>query len=250
MIRSVWLRGRRTEGRLLHHKHMSRSAAGAIRMVVTCLLAIVMVACGGTGTSSPGSPKPPGFAALTGKRVAGTPSDWIPIGSPFNQPKNVSTTVIPPVQTNGTGANGDQTVAFFDFRNSTDAAAFTATPPLDARLIASGIQAFDSLQGSTGVPGTSRGLDLRECLWAGGPGQGGAAGRGTPSGGNLLANGQCSQGTSSSIGVGTIIQRGAIVVLVETIDTTVVGGPADPSELSQNTALASAALQLLGSVGL
>ncbi len=96
----------------------------------------------------------------------------------------------------------------------------------------------------------SRGLDLRSCLWAGGPGQGGDSGRGTPSGGNLLPSGQCSAGTSSSIGVATILRRGAVVVIVESIGTSVIAGPASPSELSEITALASSALQLLKTVGL
>lgn len=225
-------------------------------------LSLVLAACGSASTQSSTPTAPPSnltrFAALTGKSLSGTSADWIPIASPFKNPVNVSTTITPPVETDGMGADGSQqTVAFFDFANEADASAFYSNPPLDAHLISPGILAFESLAGATGIPTPSRGLDLRSCLWVGGPGQGGAGGAGTPSGGDLLPSGQCSPGQgaaagspSSSIGAATILQRGDVVVLVEGGDATVIGGPASPSELSQNAALASSALQLLQMVGL
>jgi hypothetical protein len=201
--------------------------------------------------SAVATPTPNHFPDLSGKRLPGAPTDWIPMASPLQNPVNVSTTITPPVQTNGTADGGaQQTVAFFDFGNEADATAFYDKPPLDARLISTGILAYKQLAGYTGIPAPSRGLDLRSCLWAGGPGQGGDNGRGTPSGGDLLPTGQCSAGTSSSIGVATILRRGQVVVIVESIDTSVIGGPASPAELSKITALASSALQLMQSVGL
>lgn len=225
---------------------------------MTRLLACLMLATflGGCGSSSATSaPAPPrklsGFAALSGKRLSGTSPDWIPIASPFNHPANVSTTVTPPVETDGMGADGSQqVVSFFDFANAATASAFYAGPPLGARLIEDGILAYRPLAGDAGIPMPSRGLDLRSCLWAGGPNQGGTAGRGTPSGGYLLPFGHCSVGASSSIGVATIFRRGSVVVIVEGIDTTVIGGAASPSELPQNVPLALSALNLLHSVGL
>jgi hypothetical protein len=225
------------------------------------VLSVGLLSCASATTQSGTPTAPPSnltrFAALAGKSLSGTSADWIPIASPFKNPVKVSTTIAPPVETDGPGVDGaTQTVAFFDFANEADASAFFNNPPVDAHLISPGILAFESLAGDTGIPNPSRGLDLRSCLWVGGPGQG-AAGAGTPSGGHLLPSGQCSPGQgaaagspSSSIGAATILQRGDVVVLVEGGDATVIGGVASPSELSQNTALAHSALQLLQMVGL
>lgn len=213
-------------------------------------VALLMVGCG--STAAPATRTPSAFSALSGKSFPGAPSSWLAIANPYVHPADVGGTVTPPVLTGGTGTDGasSDTVAFFDFANSGAASAFYNDPPLAARMTAKGILAYVPLTGATGVPAPSRGLDLRACLWAGGPNQGGSSGRGTSSGGTLLASGQCSQGTASSMGVGTIIQRGAVVVLVETVETSVIGGSADPSELTQNVTLATSALQLLQSVGL
>jgi hypothetical protein len=219
---------------------------------LTCLmLATFLGGCGSSPATSAPPGKPSGFAALSGKRISGTSPDWIPIASPFNHPANVSTTITPPVETDGMGADGSQeVVSFFDFGSAAAASAFYAGPPLGARLASPGILAYQPLVGNAGIPLPSRGLDLRSCLWAGGPNQGGTAGRGTPSGGELLPSGQCSIGTSSSIGVATIFRRGSVVVIVEVIDTTVIGGAASPSELQQNVPLALSALNLMHSVEL
>jgi hypothetical protein len=186
--------------------------------------AIALVGCGSTTNSN-------GLAALDGKSLAGT-SGWIPIASPLSHPVNVSGTVIPPVQTNDTTGN---TVSFFDFGSSADATAFYDDPPLEARLIASGIQQYRPLAGATGVPAPSRGLDLRECIWSGGPGQGGAAGAGSPSGGTMNAAGACSSGTPSSIGVATIVLRGGVVVISQSIGKTIIGRSAGHAELTDGS---------------
>lgn len=233
-----------------------------LTLAIVAGISTVSAGCGsatnqsGTPTTQPSNLTK--FAALSGKRLAGTSSDWVPIASPFSSPKNVSKTITPPVETDGMGADGSQqTVSFFDFSNSADATAFYSNLPLEARLISTGILAYLPFAGDTGIPMPSRGLDLRACLWVGGSGQGGDSGRGTPSGGNLLPSGQCSAGTgakvgspSSSIGVATIFQRGQVVVIVESIGTSVIGGAANPSDLSQITSLGSSALQLLQKVGL
>jgi hypothetical protein len=138
-------------------------------------------------------------------------------------------------------------VAFFEFANSTDAGAFYAQPPIEARLNLSPILGYAPLIGDTGVAGPAHGLDLRSCLWAGQTDEGPY---GSTAAGQLLASGQCTLGHPSSIGVGTIIQRGSVVVLVENTTTTNVDGLASATDLSKNTRLAHAALQLLHSVGL
>lgn len=202
-------------------------------------VALLSSACGSTQS------KPHGFAALKGKRLSGTSSNWLPIASPFSHPNNISTTVVPPMQTNDT----NHTVSFFELKSKNDATAFYLNPPLASRLIAYGILQYQSLPGSTGIPQPSRGLDLRTCLWAGGPNQGGSAG-GTPSGGTMNPAGKCNIGVSSSMGVATIIQRGNIVIISESIAHSVTGGNANPSELSSNTQYAQSALNLIKKVGL
>lgn len=205
------------------------------------------VALAGCGSSSSSNP----LAALSGKRLPGT-SGWVPIESPMAHPADVSTTVTPPVQTNDTSGH---TVSFFAFGSDADAAAFYKNLPLEARAvaIAPGILQYRSLAGSTGVPQPSRGLDLRDCLWSGGPGQGGAAGRGTPSGGTMNASGSCSVGSPSSMGVATIIQRGKIVVISQA-GKSVIGGHASGTELSDPelgvARYANSALALMQQVGL
>ena len=201
--------------------------------------AVVLAGCGSSTTSSSDP-----LAALDGKQLPGT-SEWIAIASPFKSPTDVAGTITPPVQTNNTG----ETVSWFAFASPAAAASFYKSPPLAARLIATGIQGYRPRAGSTGIPQASRGLDLRECLWSGGPGQGGSAGRGTPSGGTMDAAGNCTQGTPSSIGVATIVQRGRIVVISQAVGKTVVGGSASPSELSSVAGNARNALKLMQEVG-
>lgn len=180
-----------------------------------------LAGCGSTTNSN-------GLAALSGKRLPGTSSEWVPIASPFSHPTNVAATTTAPMQTNDTG----NTVSFFEFGSTADATAFYKNPPLEARLIATGILQYQPLAGATGVPQPSRGLDLRGCLWSGGPGQGGSAGRGTPSGGTMNAAGSCSQGAASSIGVATIVQRGTVVLISQSVGKSVIGGHAGSAELS------------------
>ena len=207
----------------------------------------LVVAIGGCGSTTNNSNP---LAPLIGKRLPGTSSNWIPIASPLSHPTEVSTTVTPPVQTNTLG----NTVSFFAFGSTADATAFYDNPPLGARLITYGIQQYRPLAGATGVPQPSRGLDLRACLWSGGPGQGGAAGRGTPSGGTMDTSGSCSVGTPSSIGVATITQRGKIVVISQGIGTSVIGGHAGRAALSSSALgvrrYALSALSLMQQVGL
>jgi hypothetical protein len=202
------------------------------------------VALAGCGSSSSSNP----LAALSGKRLPGTSSEWLPIASPLSHPANVAGTVTPPVQTSSTPLGGDS-VAFFAFGSPAAAEAFYKGPPIAARLDIFGILQYRPLVGSTGVPQPSRGLDLRDCLWSGGPGQGGSAGRGTPSGGSITASYKCTQGSSSSMGVATIVQRGSIVVISQSIGKTIIGGRARSSELSSVAGHANNALKLMQEVG-
>ncbi len=188
-----------------------------------------------------------GFAALNGKRLAGTSSStWLPIASPFKHPTNLDGTITPPVETNDL----THTVSFFEFKSASATSAFYANPPLAARLITFGIQQYRPLAGATGIAAPARGLDLRECLWAGGAGQGGVAGKGTPSGGTMNASGDCTKGTSSSIGVAIIVRVGNVVVISQATGTTVIGHPAGVAELSSAAPYARGALKLLSQVGL
>jgi hypothetical protein len=188
-----------------------------------------------------------GFAALNGKRLAGTSSStWLPIASPFKHPTNIDGTITPPVETNDL----THTVSFFEFKSASAASAFYANPPLAARLITFGIHQYRPLSGATGVQSTSRGLDLRQCLWAGGPGQGGVAGKGTPSGGTMNSAGKCTKGTPSSFGVAILVRVGNVVVISQWTGMSVIGRSAGSAELSNAAPYARSALTLLRQVGL
>jgi hypothetical protein len=216
--------------------------------IALCGVACVLLGCVACGTAPNGSSPATGFAALSGKRLPGTSSDWIPISSPFDKPVDVATTIAPPTRTVRNGADGSFiSVAFFDFGSPADATAFYELPPIDARLNLVSILAYEPLAGETGVPPPARGLDLRSCVWEGGDNEGAY---GTRAAGQLSDSGECSLGHASSIGVGTLVHRGTVVVIIENTSNTVVGGHANPRDLSQNTALASAAVQLLHHVGL
>lgn len=195
----------------------------------------LLAACGSGSSSDP-------LAALNGKQLAGT-SEWIPIASPLKNPTDVAGTVTPPVQTSSAPLGGDS-VAFFAFSTPAAAEAFYKTPPIDARLDIFGILQYRPLAGAPGVPQPSRGLDLRTCLWSfSGPGHG------TPSTGSMTASGNCTEGSSSSMGVATITQRGRIVVISQSLDKTIIGGHAHPSELSSVAANDNSALKLMQELG-
>ena len=200
---------------------------GFIGIVVASLITTATV--GSAGSSQ-------GFAALDGKRVPGTPKSWLPIANPYIHPKNVAGTDVPPVITGSfLGIN------FFHFSSTAKAKAFYADPPLAARMGEDGVLAYASLPGPTGVPAPSRGVDLRSCLFS----TGGSAG------GTMNAAGACSAGVPSSLGTATIAQRGKVVVIAQGPNqTSVTGGSANPSELTNNTAYMLAALKLMKQVGL
>ncbi len=209
------------------------------QLLLPLSLVASLVALAGCGSSSSSNP----LAALSGKRLPGTSSEWLPIASPMSHPANVAGTVTPPVQTSSAPLGGDA-VAFFAFGSPAAAEAFYKGPPIDARLVTFGILQYRPLVGATGVPQPSRGLDLRTCLWSySGPGHG------TPSGGSMTASGTCTQGASSSMGVATIVQRGSIVVISQSLGKTIIGGRARSSELSSVAARARAALTLMQQVG-
>ena len=214
------------------------------RIFLAVSLVAGFVSLAGCGSSSGSNP----LAALSGKRLPGTSSEWLPIASPLSHPANVAGTVTPPVQTSFPPLGGDS-VAFFAFGSPAAAEAFYKGPPIAARLDIFGILQYRPLVGTTGVPQPSRGLDLRACLWSGGPGQGGSAGRGTPSGGTMDASGHCTQGTPSSIGIATSTERGNMVVISQSIGKTVIGGSANPSELSSVAGNANNALKLMQEAG-
>jgi hypothetical protein len=217
------------------------------RQFLVMVVAVVMLAVG-LSTASAGTSSP--LQRLQGKRLAGTTSAWLPVASPFKHPADVAGTDTPPVQTNSVA----NTVAFFEFPSTKAASAFYRDLPLAARLAIFGVQQYRSLAGATRVPQPSRGVELRQCLWSGGPGQGGSAGKGTPSGGVMNAAGKCTKGTSSTFGVGIIIQRGRFVVLSESLAETVIGGNAPAAALADPSIGASkyaiSALALMQKVGI
>jgi len=158
----------------------------------------------------------------------------------MQHPVDIAGTITPPVEATDSVL---QTVTFWDFSDAGHALAFYNKAPLAARLDLAGILAFQPLAGSTGVPSPSRGLDEMSCL------EKLPNGITQSSGGKVMASGQCSRGSLSSIGVATILTRGSVVVIAESIATTF-GSVAASSALSKNASLASSALKLLQTVGL
>ncbi len=196
---------------------------------------------------------PVSITVLIGKRIPGASAGWIAIASPESDPVNVAGTSVPPLVTNN-GSLGES-VSFFQFLTVSQASAFYLQPPAAARLVFPGIQAYQVIADANAAPPPSRWLDLRECLRSGGPGPGGAEGADTPSGGSMDAAGNCSVGTPSSIGFATELQRGNVVVLVQTMGGSPVLGSAgisttaDSTTVSLNTALTTKTLSLMNSLG-
>jgi hypothetical protein len=218
---------------------LRRARAARLIAAGTAYAVLVLPFSGGTANASNS------FASLNGKRLADGPG-WLAIASPFKNPSNVGGTVMPPLET----SDVTHAVSFWEFRSASAAAAFYVNPPLAARLITFGIQRYMPLSGATGVPSPSRGLDLRQCLWAGGPGEGGTRGKGTPSGGSMTPAGRCTEGTSSSFGVAIIVRVGSIVVISQWTGTTVIGHSATAAEFADAAPFARSALALLGQLHL
>jgi hypothetical protein len=224
----------------LHTKHHVYSS------VITSIATASLLVAASSGTASGNSNR--GFAALIGKRLAGTSKVWLPIASPYTHPKDVAGTVTPPVITDNTSG---AIVAFFDFGSVRAATTFYDAPPTAARLYEAGILAYQSLPGATGAPPPARGLDLRSCLYSATQASGAAVGESVGAKGTMNAAGVCSIGTSSSIGTATMIRRGDVVVICYGgSQDSVIGGAANPSELTGNAALALSASKLLKKVGL
>lgn len=161
------------------------------------LVAVALAACGAS-SSGGSSPKTTasslisgggGFQALDGKQLPGTSSaDWGQIQAESAPP--------PPATGYDAASSMDLTynLAIFDFSSATDATAFYSNPPPSIRGFVAGASGYTPLDGATGVPGPSKGLDLRTC-----------AGE----------SGTCAPGVSTfSAGVALIIQRGSIVIFL------------------------------------
>jgi hypothetical protein len=174
---------------------------------------------------------PPGFSGLDGKSLPGLPSsNWQPLQS----------MVGPAPATAAAGVSSgdlDYTVTFYDFSTPADATAFYNAPPGAMQSFLGGALGYAPLGGSTGVPGQSRGVDLRSC-----PGEG--------SGPMLVPSGSCSNGGASySVGVGTIVQVGSVVMMVGYL-TTNNAPSANPAILAKNTKVALSGVKLLHSLGI
>ncbi|MGC1237811.1 MAG: hypothetical protein WA860_03365 [Acidimicrobiales bacterium] len=224
-----------------------RRSAIAVALSLLTLIAAAEIPAASAASS--------GFEALIGKTLpkgelpANNPTPYLAIANPYIKPKNLDGTAYPPLVVDN--SSGDW-VAFWDFKNAKTAAAFYEHPPANANILREGIQAWSPIKGSTGVPGRTQLLDERECLWSGGAGQGGASGKGTPSGGKLESSRKCSVGTASSIGVTTDVLIGKVVVIDSNQSgvPSVIGGPGNPSNATENVLIAKIAISLLAKVGI
>jgi hypothetical protein len=206
---------------------------------------VLLTACG----SSSGSPTT--SAALIGRRIPGTGSDWqsVTAGKP---PTDFAGTVTPPVGAYDTG--DEESVVFFEFANPKVAATFYTNPQAAVRHIEPGPQAFLRLSGAGPLAAPSRWLNLSWCVWTGGPDP-----RGIPTGAPFAVPdpvGQCAKGSPNSLGIASISQRGNIVFFVQASGRGDINGGAVPTirsaayakEVEANVALSKSSLALLHSV--
>lgn len=193
-----------------------------------------------------------GFAALQGKRLAGTTKAWLPIANPYTHPKDIGGSSEPPLITNDD--SGGVAVTFFDFKSKEAATKFYDSPPQASARILVGLgtaQGYAPLlpwaqvpTGWTiGVPSPARDTALNGCV---------LSTNYELSGGKMNAAGKCSGSSTSvagAIGDAIILRRGTVVVIASAIvgTTTLSIGPA---HVTQCTPYALSAIKLLKKVGI
>jgi hypothetical protein len=186
-----------------------------------------------TGSSASASHRVPDrFAAIVNGAMPGlSPTNWPTVAIVSPQPDASEAA-------NASSNDTRYTVTFYDFSSLAAAAAFYKAPPVAMISFLPGALGYSSLSGPTGVPGRSRGLDLRSCLGEG-------------SGVVLYPNGRCSTGEESfSIGVGTIVQIGRVVMMVGYVRNNASTRAAPSSELGRNVKFALSGIRLLSSIGI
>jgi hypothetical protein len=198
----------------------------------------VAAAAGPAGASSK-----TGFAALNGKRIAGTKYPWLPIANPYVHPKDIGGTSTPPLTTSGSQGS----VSFFDFSSKSKATTFYNNPPVAARIDDDGVEWIAPLAGATEVGAPSKWVDLQECLYTDPPAVASVVGE--PSGGKVNASGTCTSGALGHIGFAEVIQRGKVVVLVATFGgvngSAGIQGAIDVPVVTLNESYAKSALSLM-----
>lgn len=211
-------------------KHVLRTS-----LCVVVLVTLTVVASDNSGSATTASLGQASvhsrFSSIGDKALPGLP--------PSNWP-TVQSVAPPPGVTAAANVGSNDlkyTVAFYDFPSSSAARAFYDAPPGALLTFLWGAQGYASLNGPTGVPGRTRGVDLRSCV---GEGAGLA----------LFPNGQCSDGSRSfSIGVGSITQVGPVVMMVGYVRTNALTAAANSVELDHTAKVALSGLSLLRSIG-
>ena len=182
-----------------------------------------------TKTTTPAAPA--GFSGINNKVMPGLPSsNWPSVQDTGPPPAALAAASV-------TSDDSNYTVSFYDFSTPAAATTFYNAPPGAMPSFLAGALGYAPLSGTTGVPGTSRGVDLRSCTGEG-------------SGPTLLPSGSCSNGSASySVGVGTIVQVGSVVMMVGYV-TTNNAPSANSADLAKNTKVALSGVQLLHSLGI
>jgi hypothetical protein len=200
--------------------------AGAIGLLASAVLWTPVT------SASPSEAAPHRFTAIKNMALPGLPpADW-PTVAILSSPPGVSETA------NVSSNDFKYTVSFYDFRSRGAAKAFYDAPPGAMITFLPGALGYTSLGGPTGIPGRSRGLDLRSCVGEG-------------AGVSLFPDGRCSTGAESfSIGVGTIARIGKVVMMVGYVRNNALTQAANPSELGHNARVAMSGLVLLRSIGI
>ena len=120
---------------------------------------------------------PAGFTGINNRAMPGLPSsNWPAVQDTGAPPAAIAAASV-------TSNDDNYTVSFYDFSTPAAATAFYNAPPGAMPSFLGGALGYAPLSGTTGVPGTSHGVDLRSCTGEG-------------SGPTLLPSGSCSNGST------------------------------------------------------
>jgi hypothetical protein len=202
-------------------------------LVVTVLAALIPVAGAAVAATRPigDASTHNAFSAIENQAMPGL--------SPANWPTVQFVASPPGVRRAANVSSNDlrYTVTFYDFSSAVAAKAFFKTPPGSMISFLRGAMGYSSL-GLVAVPYGTIGVDLRSCV-----------GEGTDLA--LFPDGRCSDGSPSfSIGVGTITQRGPVVMMVGYLRDNARTPAASPRELARDVKIAESGADLLQSIGI
>jgi hypothetical protein len=204
---------------------------------IGCVLAISLSISAGASRS--------GLSALIGKRIAGAPASWQPIQRllvpsipKFGLPRTVTYVIA-----TGQSDPSFSSVQFYKFSSLAAAKNYYEHP---ATNLADNPAFLRPLKGADPAPSPSRWVDLEQCIYEHGPNPHRAP-IGAPAS-VMTGSGNCSIGTPTSTGLGSITRRGSVVMVVNSPEANQVFPiPNSISSFSLYAALNVASLTVNGS---